>query len=791
MFRHPFHTAVNGIGLSVGIACCLLVSLFVRDEWSYDRFHGDAERILRIAHFEHIDNRDIVSAETAFPIAALFKDNIPEIEETVRLLGVRDQVRRDNTIISERIYMADRSFFEMFNFPLVHGQPNQVLGEIHNLVLSDSAAFKWFGSENPLGESLTLNVGNEPENYVVSGIFKSMPANSSIRCDYLIPLENAKARWSEEERQNLHNTFLETYIKLRNGADFAGINSKVPRIIRQAMGERYIPGAYVPRLQPLTEIHLDTSIPAGSQDTSDPAYSCILSLIAAFVLAIACINFVTLTLSRSTERSREVGVRKTLGALRGQIAVQFWGETLLQCGFAVVAGVVFAGMALPTFNDLAGKELVFRVDGFTIAVLLALLVTVGVLAGSYPALLLSRYHAAEALHGGLVFGDARLLRKILTTVQFTLAIVLILSTLIMRDQLVFLQQKNLGYNRELVVTVPTGLRRPAGLDLLQRMRNMLDERPAITGVTAMLFDFGEPWISAGYKGTDGVYREFRLNLVDFDFLKTLQIPLVAGRDFSREFGADLSQAVIINRAFADLHGWTDPIGKSLPGRGFQPHQIIGMVDDFNYASLRSSVEPLAIALSPLPLYDGLGMSYFAVPQPKLLFRIKPGNVFESLKQIGSAWKSAAEGIPFDYTFLDEMIQRQYAHEQHSSRIVGLATSLVVLLACLGLFGLTSLMVVKRTKEIGVRKVLGASVSGIVMLLAKDVVIMLAIAFAVATPVATMIMHQWLQNYAYATAIKLSTFGLAGAVIVLLAFFAVSYHSFRAATANPVEALRYE
>lgn len=793
ILRHPFYTAVNAIGLSIAIACCLLVSLFIREELSFDRFHQDAERIFRVSHFEHIDNRDIISAETAFPIAALFRDNFPEIEETVRLLGMRDQVRRNNTILSERIYMADPSFFEMFDFPLVLGQPNQVLNEPHNLVISDSAAVKWFGQENPLGKSLTLNIGEEPEDFIVAGIFKSMPANSSIRCDYLIPLENVKKRTSEDERNNLHNYFLETFVRLQPGSDFAVMNAKVPRMIEQVMGERYVPGAYLPRLQPLTDIHLDTSVPPGSQATSDPAYSYILALIAAFVLAIACINFVTLALSRSTERSREVGVRKTLGAARSQIAGQFWGETLLQCGFAVLAGVALTELALPTFNELAARELVFTLDGVTIGILLALLVLVGALAGSYPALFLSRYQAVAALRGGVNLGDARLLRKTLTTVQFSLAIGLILATLIMRDQLIFLQQKNLGYNRELIVTVRTGMRRPAGMQLMQRMRNELESHPAITGVTAMLFDFGESWIKAGYDGTDGVYREFRFNQVDWDFLKTMQIPIVAGRDFSRKFRSDRWQAVIVNRAFAELHGWTDPVGQRLIGDGFHPqHKIIGMVDDFNYASLHSAVEPLAITLAPDPLYNGFDdITYFVAPQPKLVFRIKPGAIFESLKQISAAWKAAAPGVPFNYRFLDDIIQRQYKHEQRVNRIVGYATSLVILLACLGLFSLTSLMVAKRTKEIGIRKVLGAPVSGIVALLAKDVAVMLAIAFAVAAPTAAFIMHNWLQNYAYATAIKFSTFGLAGIVIILLASLAVSYQSFRAALANPVEALRSE
>ena len=671
-------------------------------------------------------------------------------------------------------------------------QPTVILDGVQNLILSERAALQWFGQGDPMGQTLTLTISQEPEDFIVVGIAHDTPTNSSIQFDYLISMENATKRWSERSRQSLFNVFVETFIRVPAGYDIAQLDAKTPALIQQVMGEDYEEGAYLPQFQLLTDIHLDTDYPGAFQPVSDPQYSYILAIIAAFVLLIACINFMTLTLSRSADRAKEVGVRKTLGAMRGQVAGQFWGEAVWFSVFGLILGLAIAWLALPAFNGLAQKELRFGLDGGLWLAIIGLVVMVGLLAGSYPALFLSRFRPVEVLKGRLKLGEANILRKALTVVQFALAILLIISTLVMRDQLRFLQDKNLGFDREQVVSVRTGLPRPEGMMLLERFRNEVASNTTVAGVSAATYTFGETWIGAGYEGTDDVFRQFNINIVDADFLKTMKVPIVSGRNFSRDVPADEREAIIVNRAFAELHGWSDPIDKILPGASFPAHRIIGMVDNFNYASLHSEVQPLALVITPEPLFAGLndvGMN--SAPQPKVLVRFEAGRVQEGMRAIEAAWEEAAQSQPFNFTFVDDAVEQQYRQEARLGDIVGYATMLVILIACLGLFGLASLIVVKRTKEIGVRKVMGASSTNIVTLLTRDFVQLVVIAFVLAAPAAYFAMKYWLDDFAYATGINVGTFVLAGLLAVVIAVLTVSYQSIRAAVSNPVEALRYE
>ncbi|MFK7845012.1 MAG: ABC transporter permease [Rhodothermales bacterium] len=790
--RHPFYAFVNIFGLALGIGCCVLIILFIQDEWSYDQFHEDADRIYRIALHEQNEDREYLNVETPYLFAEMFTSNMPEVEDAIRVRWFRDQVQLRDRVQLERVFLADPGFFQLFDFPLLRGDPETVLQGVHNLVLSEDAAARWFKDEDPIGQTISIRIGDEPEDFVVSGISANTPTNSSIRFDFLVPLDHVETRWGAAQLQSLFDVLFETYIRLPENYDIAQLEAKVPAMIEQAMGTDYVEGAYVPRFQKLTDIHLDTSYPAGAQPTSDPAYSFILAIIAAFVLLIACINFMTLTLSRSAERAKEVGVRKTLGANRQQVVAQFWGETLLFSVFGLILGLVLAVLALPAFNTLAGKTLSFRADVETWLALVGLVGIVGLLAGSYPALFLSRYRPIEVLKGRLKLGEANVLRKTLTVVQFTLAVLLIISTLVMGDQLRFMQEKNLGFDKEQVVKLTTGLRRPEAMQVLERFRAEAAGYTEIDGVTASMFTFGETWMSAAYKATDGAFQQFNYNLVDVDYLDVMRIPVVEGRDFSRDIGSDRREGVIVNRAFAEMHGWENPIGEMLPGARFAPHRIIGVVDDFNYASLHSKVAPLALALTPMPLYEGLSdIGYSSAPQPKILVRLKAGEIAAGLAVTEQLWNTVMPGIPFNYAFVDDVLEYQYGQELRLGAILKYATVLVILIACLGLFGLASLMVVRRTKEIGVRKVMGASAKNIVVLLTKDIVVLVGLAFLIAAPAAYYIMSVWLQDFAYATAMSALTFFVAGLLIIGIALLTVSFQSIRAAFSNPIDALRYE
>ncbi len=791
LHRHPFYAFVNIFGLALGIACCILIMLFIRDEWSYDKFHSDANRIYRVALFELYEDHEYLNVVTPFRFASMFEENIPEVEAAVRFVAMRDQVQKGATTSSETIYMADKDFFQMFDFELKEGRPEGVLESVNNLVLSETAAQKWFGPQNPVGQTLSIRVGESAEDYIVAGI-AAVPTNSSLQFDYLVPLENADKLWTERQMQSLFNVYAETFIRLPDGYEITNLDAKMPALIQQVMGEEYVEGAYVPRFQSLTDIHLDTSYPGGSQPTSDPSYSYILALIAAFVLIIACINFMTLTLGRSADRAKEVGVRKTLGAMREQVAGQFWGEAIWFSLLGLMVGGGLAFLVLPVFEDLAEKDLALTFELDLVLLVFGLVGLVGLIAGSYPALFLSKFQPVKVLKGQLKMGHANVLRKSLTVIQFALAILLIISTLVIKDQLNFLQSRPLGFDKEQVVSLQTGLPRAEGMAVLERFRNEAGSYPEITDISGAVYTFGETWIAAGYRGDDDIFRQFNVNLVDVDFLNTMQIPVVQGRDFSRDISADEREAVIVNRAFAKLHGWEDPVGKQLPGVSFAAHQIIGMVDDFNYASLHEAVAPLALVLSPEPLFSGLNdVSTNSAPQPKVIARIGAGRTKEGLEYLENAWEAAAPGLPFVFTFVDDAVERQYRQEERLGAIVEYATVLVILIACLGLLGLASIVVSRRTKEIGVRKVMGASVQNIVLLLSKDFITLVVIAFLVAVPVAYLVMKDWLSDFAFATTLSPFTFGLAGVLAILVAFVTISFQSIKAALSNPVKALKYE
>ena len=789
LLKNRIYSFINLFGLAVGIACCLLIILFVRDEWSYDDFHPDAERIYRVAVEENYgEGQRFFNAVTPFPVGPLLRDTYPEFETFVRVAMIRNLVQREEKAFTERIHLIDPAFFTMFNFPLLQGKATT---DLNSVIVTEAMAEKYFSGENPIGKSISIQLANSPKTFVVAGIAQNPPSNTSIRFDFLISLENGNSIWSDRQRRSFTNVIPETYIRLSQGFDVAELSAKLPALFKKKWGERFQEGMYNLHFQPLLDIHLNTDYPAGIEPISDPAYSYILGAIALLVLLIACINFVTLTLGRSAERAREVGVRKVVGAGRPQLIRQFWGETVLLSFAALLLGVVVAEFALPGFNDLAGKTLALQFDGMLIFFMAGLMLFIGLLAGSYPAVFLSRFHPVAVLKGTLRIGSANLLRQGLTVFQFALSVFLIVCTLGMAKQLTYLQQKNLGFDREQVVVIPTGLPSAEGVSLFKRFRNELATHNVIADVTASAFAFGEGWASIGYGADDGAYRDFNLNMVQPGYLKAMGMELIAGRGFSDDISADATEAFIINEAFAAEFGLENPIGQQVPGSRF-PHKIIGVVKDFNYRSLHSPVTPLALVIDPRPVFQNCNDVSFSVsPSPKIAVRIKPGNIPVAMDLIKQTWENTAPGLEFDYAFLDEALDRQYRQEEHLSAIVQHATVFAILIACLGLFGLAALVVSRRTKEIGVRKVLGASVPGITMLIAKDFIKLVLIAIIVSAPAAYFALREWLQEFAYRASIGPGVFLLAGLMALGIALLTVSFQAIKAGLMNPVESLRYE
>ncbi len=791
--RHKTYSGINLLGLSIAVTCCLLIGVYVRHEWSYDQFHSKADRIYRPWVKEIYQNEEFIDVATPYPLGPTLTATYPEVESMTRVVTLNLNVQRSGNIFKERIHLIEPGFWQLFDFPLVGQNARRPLPQLNNVILTEAMAQKYFPDENPVGKSIQIQVDSIAEAFTVTGVARNIPLNSSIRFDFIIPFEHIKRIRSEKNLNHWHQVEAETYVLLRPNTQATALQAKFPDMVKTAFGDDYKPGAYTVSLQPLLDIHLNNDLPEGIESISNPAYSYILVTIAGFILIIACINFMTLSIGRSTGRAREVGVRKVLGAGRRQLVQQFWGEALLMTLLAVVVGLIFALLLLPAFNLIANIPLTLKLDAGTVMLLLILIMVVGIAAGSYPALVLSNYRPLEVLKGKLtVKGDQSLFRRSLVVVQFSLSVFLIVGTLVMNRQMHYLQSKPLGYQSNRVIVIPVTQADEAGRAQAIRFREAIYKRPEVAGLTISSFAMGSgPWASAGYIDNNKIYREFEQNSIDARFIPAYHLKLVAGRNFEESNTADQYQSIIVNEALVKQYGWQDPLNARLPGK-FPAHRIIGVVRDFNFESLHTPVKPLVLTMRPDSLYKGIeNLSYSSSPRPDISVRLQRGNLAEQVAMLEQTWKSVAPNEPFSYTFLDQSLESQYQQEQRLSKLINIASGLSIFISCLGLFGLATLAVARRTKEIGVRKVMGASVTDIVSLLSKDFVMLVLVANFLAWPLAWYSLHRWLQDFAYQVNISWWIFVLAGVATLFISILTISFHAVQAALANPVQALRSE
>ncbi|GAB3175459.1 ABC transporter permease [Telluribacter humicola] len=794
--KHKVYSFINLGGLTLAITCCLLLGMYVRHEWSFDRFHSKTDRLYRSWTKEVYKGEIFTNTVTPYVLGPTLKETYPEVEAMSRVRTSTLNVKKGSEVLSERVHEVDKDFFRMFDFELVGSAGSNPVQDLYSVVLTEETARKYFGDENPIGKQLFMQLDSAMEAYTVTAVAKTPPTHSSIRFGIIIPMENALPYRSDKMLKSWFMIDPETYVLLREGADAEKLKAKFPTLLKTALGDKYQDNNYVINLQPIQDIHLNTELTDGIESTSNPAYSYILGAIAIFILLIACINFMTLSLGRSISRAQEVGVRKAMGAMRSQLMNQFWSEALLMTLFAVILGVALAFVLTPTFSKLANQALSFRFDAVTALFLLGLVGLVGLVAGSYPSLVLSGFRPVEVLKGKISLkGDVSLFRRVLVVVQFSLSIFLIAGTVLLNQQLNFLQGTSLGYQSDQTVIIPVGVGGPEGRQLAERYKNTLASQKEVRSVTASAFPFAEEdrgsWGTLGFTDNKKVYREFQFNAVDPQFVPTYGIKLVQGRNFDQANTADTYGGIIVNQAFVKQFGLKDPLNEKIPGR-FHDHRIIGVTEDFHYASLHSKVQPLVLTIRPDSLFKySENVMFGSSTALDLSVRLAPGQLSEQVALLEQTWKTIAPNEPFNFTFLDDNLNRQYEAEQRLSRIVTIASFISILIACLGLFGLATLAVARRTKEIGVRKVLGASVSGIVGLLSKDFLQLVLVAIVVASPLAWYAMEQWLQDFAYRIDIQWWVFALAGVVAVLVAFLTVSFQSLKAALMDPVKSLRSE
>lgn len=807
--KHKLYSVINIVGLAVGIACCLLIALYVQNEWSFDQFHSQSDRIYRAWAQETTDDgRQILNTATPVVLGPTLEDNIPEVGRTTYFYPFSNLVKTEasDNPINESIVVVEADFFRMFDFDLLRGNAGSVFNNPSSVVLSEETAKRYFGDEDPLQKTLSIRLGNEFTNFTVTGIVKNTPSNSSLQYQILIPKANLKELIRERGRQSWFNIYGSTYVMLQEGATPSQLNSKLDRMMKGVLGEDvYHKSQYTVGLQPLTDIHHNTDFPQAYASVSDPAYSYILGAIALLILLIACVNFMTLSISKSTARAREVGIRKTIGALRHHLMYQFWGEALLMTVLAFGLGIVFTEMLLPFFNSLSGTELDFHFSFLTIAVMLAGALLISLIAGIYPALILSGFQPIQVLKGKLSLStDKSLFRQTMVIMQFTLSIALIIGTIIVHKQLSYVQTKDLGYQKDKIVVLESGISTDPQTPLpevieksFQRKKLLQNEIRALKEVEDVAASSFTPvqmagWFRLGFKDDQNQNRSFHGNIVDADFIPSLGINVVQGRNFSEENTSDKNRAIIVNKALADYFGWEHPIGKRLPGPEFEDHEIIGVVENFHYESLHTPVAPLVMTMSPKLLFSGVNnVSLSNSASPRYSLKINSADLSATMAQVQQRWEKISRGAPFDYTFVDQALDSQYRREQRLSQIVTSGSILAVVIACLGLFGLASLMIARRTKEIGVRKVLGASSPNIVLLVNKEFTKLVAIAFVIAVPIAWYAMSRWLQDFAYKVDISLWIFLTAGLITLLVAWLTVSYQSIKATMINPVESLRRE
>lgn len=798
MFRNYFKTAfrnllqnkvyafINIAGLSIGLACAMLMLLYVQDEVSYDRFHQHVDRIYRIdKQTTRADGNVSFGSYTGYFPGPRFAASIPEIKSFVRFQPSQADIQTGAEVRSQAICFADANFFSLFNFPLLSGNALTVLTEPQSAVISEEAAKKYFGSSDVVGKTISIKTDSVFRPYVITGVAKNCPQNSSIKFQVLLPLKVSVA--DEKNNSNWFSSFLSTFVVLSQDADLKVVQKKMDEVfisdgskaiseIKEKYRIKDIGISYL--LEPLTAIHLGKQVPDENEilgDKSNPEYAYILSAIAIFVLAIACINFINLTVARSVKRAKEIGIRKVIGGTSQQLRLQFLSESFILCLIAFTIALVIVVFILPVFDQLANKALAisYLFNWKLATYYLALFVITSLLAGIYPAMVLSNYQPVQTLYQRFNLAGKSYLQRSLVVFQFALASFLIIGAIAVFLQFNFLTTKSLGYDDHNLIAVN---KFPLSADEAMLLKQQLMKNADI--------------IDAAPKNGGDMNNTFKLSgdrqvnttveTIDPSYLPLLKVPVMTGRNFSAQYPSDRTGSALVNEAFVKEAGWTQPIGQQLSAFGNEAtYTVIGVVRDHHYKPLTEKIGPQLFTMSAAASY---GMMYI---------RIRPGTATASVQYISRTFRDLFPLSPFVYVFKQEQNEQSYAAVARWKQIIFYSALLTIFISCIGLFGLSVLAVEKRTKEIGVRKVLGASVGGILAILSADFLKLILISLAVSLPFAWLAIHEWLRYYPYRITLSWWLFVSGGVIVIVVALITISFQSIKTAIANPVRSLRSE
>lgn len=791
-------TAINIIGLSLGIGCFVIIAMFVTDELSYDRYNEKADRIYRVHSDISFGGTDMNMAVSADPMGATLKNDYPEVEEIARLYASNGSklIKKGNESINEEaVVHADSTFFNVFTLPAIVGNSKTALREPNSVVLTETAAKRYFGTiENAIGKMLETDDNNSTL-YKVNAVIEDIPKNSHFHFDFFFSMQNISYDFGNFTSHNFH-----TYVVLKEGTDYKKFNENFPVVIEkhilpqiaqfikiESIAEFESKGNRLEySLFPLIDIHLKSSRGTELAANGNIQYVYIFSAVALFILILACINFMNLTTARSSGRAKEVGIRKVLGTGKKSLIWQFLTESTLISVLALIVGLLFVWLTLGWFNSISGKEMIMSTLATPkfLIFLFILPFVIGALAGLYPAFFMSSFKPITVLKGKLSSGHQKnTLRNFLVVFQFATSIILIVGTIVIYQQLGHIQSSNVGFNKDQVMVVSNmGLPRETRQSLKDEIEQFTEIKSAsfggflpVSGSSRSDTTFSTETVMTQTNGFNMQYWR-----VDYDYMANMNMEIVDGRDFSRSFGSD-STAMILNETAARLTGFDNPVGKSIytTDRDNNPiaYKIIGVVKNFNYQSLKQNVGALSFRL---------GNNSWAAA-----YRFNTTDVANLVGRIEEKYKAVSTGLPFEYEFLDESFDRMYRQEQRVGKVAITFAFLAIIIACLGLFGLATYIAEQRTKEIGVRKVLGASVVNIVKMLSKDFVKLVLIAFLIGAPIAWWFMNQWLQDFAFRIDLSWWIFAGTGLIALSIALITLSSQAIKAALSNPIKSLRTE
>ncbi|GAB5524810.1 MAG: ABC transporter permease [Roseivirga sp.] len=788
LWKNRLYTSINIAGLSIGLAASVLIVLFVRDELSYDQHFEGSERIYRLtgAYNQGGDSKTL-SAITSYPLMPVLAANFPEMESASRFTFWDLLVSRgDQHLQQENIVLADSSFFDLFSFEVVAGDPAAAIREPNSIVLTESTVKKHFGDENGLGEVLSIN----DVDFKVAAIVKDVPANTHFEAELFLPLATAMDWYGDWVHRIFNGTSHYLYFKLASGVQAQDLQARINTFLNDKYASEIEEHNY--SLQPMADIHLKSELTAEIQPNGSQSAVTIFSATALVILLLACINYINLSVAGSFQRSREVGLKKVFGAGRSSQVLQFQAESLLVSLVSCVLAVILIEMAMPSFNRLTDKAYDFQLfDDLVLgAALFGVGVLIGLISGSFPALFLLKMQTSEALRGSTLSkgkGDFNL-RNGLVVFQFFIVAILIASTMIILNQVNFLRNMDLGIDQEQVILMPMQTGEMA--EQYDIFRDELLRNPGVVNVTATSSHPANR--IGGWRGYTPQGSDERINtptiVVSYDFFETMGTTMVAGRSFDREHPTDIREAYILNEAAVKFFQMENPVGTSLVGYAYdlstwtrKDAKVIGVVKDFHFASLHNEIRPVVFSLSS---EITTGLNWIEV-------RITPENTKQTLAFLEDTWSTFSPDRPFEYDFLDENIAEHYAAEDRFLKLFTSFSLLSIIIGSLGLFGLTAFMMKRRTKEIGIRKVLGAEVAGLVAVLSRDFLKLVLIANILGWPLAYYMMDRWLQNFAYNDGIPAWVFVFTGVGALAIAFASVAYHSIKTAGANPVNSIRYE